>query len=47
MKRDLPAEALERLLVRGIEQLLDALVHNPGRQHLQLVELADDPDVAQ
>ena len=42
-----PAEALEGLLVCGLEQLLDALVHDPGRQHLEFVQLADKPDVTQ
>lgn len=43
----IPAKALERLLISRLDQLPDALVHDSGRQHLQLVKLADEPDVAQ
>ena len=43
----IPAKALERLLVGGLDELSDALMHDSCRQHLQLVKLADEPDVAQ
>ena len=41
------AQTLQRLLVAvNLGQLSKALVHDAGRQHLQLVELADEADVA-
>ena len=43
----IPAKALERLLVGGLDELPNAFVHDSCRQHLQLVKLADEPDVAQ
>lgn len=42
-----PAKALQRLFVRRSDQLLDALVHDPGGQHLELVQLADEADIAE
>ena len=40
------AEALQTLLVVVLEQLDHAVVHDGFGQHLQLEELADEPDVA-
>ena len=39
----LPAEGFQRFLVCSHQQLLDTLVHNPGGQHVQLVQLPDKP----
>ena len=42
-----PAKALQRLLVGAGQQLLDAAVHDPGSQHLELVQLTDEANVAE
>ena len=46
-EQELPAQALEGLFVRGLEELLHTFVHYPGCQHFKLVQLADEADVTE